>query len=78
MSADSGTAVPSVSDASRSSATAQRKPRIALFIATACGLHIPVALGNWFVAGVLLAASLLGLFLVFVSRDLWWGHVVSW
>jgi phosphatidylglycerophosphatase A len=48
MSADPGTAAPSVSDASRSSVTAERKPRLALFIATACGLgYIPVAPGTW-------------------------------
>jgi phosphatidylglycerophosphatase A len=48
MSADSDTAAPSISDASRSAATAQRKPRLALFIATACGLgYIPVAPGTW-------------------------------
>ncbi len=48
MSADSGTAAPNISDASRSPATAERKPRLALFIATACGLgYIPVAPGTW-------------------------------
>jgi phosphatidylglycerophosphatase A len=52
MSADSGTAVPnavpSISDASRPPVTAQRKPRLALFIATACGLgYIPIAPGTW-------------------------------
>jgi len=48
MSADSGTVAPTVSDASHSPATAQRKPRLALFIATACGLgYIPVAPGTW-------------------------------
>ena len=48
MSADSGTAAPNISDASRSSAAAQRKPRLALFIATACGLgYIPVAPGTF-------------------------------
>jgi len=48
MTADSSTAAPSVSEASRSPAAAQRKPRLALFIATACGLgYIPVAPGTW-------------------------------
>ncbi|MGB9245565.1 MAG: phosphatidylglycerophosphatase A [Candidatus Acidiferrales bacterium] len=48
MSADSGTAAPNISDASRSPAAPQRKPRLALFIATACGLgYIPVAPGTW-------------------------------
>jgi phosphatidylglycerophosphatase A len=56
MSADSGTAAPSVSDASRTPATVQRKPRLALFIATACGLgYIPVAPGTWgSLAGIVL------------------------
>jgi phosphatidylglycerophosphatase A len=58
MSADSGTAAPSVSDAARSSVAAQRKPRLALFIATACGLgYIPVAPGTFgSLAGLLLFA----------------------
>jgi phosphatidylglycerophosphatase A len=48
MSADSGTTAPNVSDASLSPAAAERKPRLALFIATACGLgYIPVAPGTW-------------------------------
>ena len=48
MSADSGTVAPNVSDASRSLVATQRKPRMALFIATACGLgYIPVAPGTW-------------------------------
>src|ERR1700722_20244088 len=48
MSADSGTAAPNISDASSAPATAQRKPRLALFIATACGLgYMPVAPGTW-------------------------------
>ena len=47
MSADSGTAVPGATDAPQP-VTAQRKPRLALFIATACGLgYIPVAPGTW-------------------------------
>ncbi len=59
MSADSGTAAPNISDASRAPATAQRKPRLALFIATACGLgYIPVAPGTWgSLAGVVLIAA---------------------
>jgi len=57
MSADSSTVTPNVSDASRSAATVQRKPRLALFVATACGLgYIPVAPGTWgSVAGIVLA-----------------------
>jgi phosphatidylglycerophosphatase A len=61
MSADSGTAVPnavpSISDASRPPVKAQRKPRLALVIATACGLgYIPVAPGTWgSAAGLVLA-----------------------
>jgi len=48
MNADSGTVARGVSDASSSSVAAQRKPRLALFIATACGLgYIPVAPGTW-------------------------------
>jgi phosphatidylglycerophosphatase A len=48
MNADSGTVAPGVSDASSSSVAAQRKPRLALFIATACGLgYMPVAPGTW-------------------------------
>ncbi len=43
MSADSGIVVPTDSDASPAPAAAERKPRFALFIATACGLgYIPV------------------------------------
>jgi phosphatidylglycerophosphatase A len=55
MSADSGTVAPNVSDASRSSVATQRKPRLAFFIATACGLgYIPVAPGTWgSLAGIL-------------------------
>jgi phosphatidylglycerophosphatase A len=57
MSADSGTVAPTDSDASHSSATAEREPRIALFIATACGLgYMPVAPGTWgSAAGIVLA-----------------------
>ena len=48
MSADSGTVAPTISDTSGSPATTQRKPRLALFIATACGLgYIPIAPGTW-------------------------------
>src|SRR5580698_7948205 len=48
MSADSGTAVPNATEASGIPIAAQRKPRLALFIATACGLgYIPVAPGTW-------------------------------
>ncbi|HKD64292.1 MAG TPA: phosphatidylglycerophosphatase A [Candidatus Acidoferrales bacterium] len=53
MSADSGAAAPGdvTTEASNSVAAAiqpQRKPRLALFIATACGLgYIPVAPGTW-------------------------------
>jgi len=48
MSVDSGTAAPRVSEASRSPVATQRKPRLALFIATACGLgYLPVAPGTW-------------------------------
>ena len=59
MSADSGTAAPNISDASPSSAATQRKPRLALFIATACGLgYIPVAPGTFgSIAGLLLALA---------------------
>ncbi|MFY9730861.1 MAG: phosphatidylglycerophosphatase A [Candidatus Acidiferrales bacterium] len=59
MSADSGTAAPNISDASRSPITAERKPRLALFIATACGLgYIPVAPGTWGSIGGLIAVVL--------------------
>jgi phosphatidylglycerophosphatase A len=65
MSADSGTVVPNVSDASRSSVTAERKPRFALFIATACGLgYIPVAPGTW--------GSAAGIVLTLLP---WWGFL---
>ena len=48
MSADSSTAVPNATEASGIPIAAQRKPRLALFIATACGLgYIPVAPGTW-------------------------------
>ena len=67
MSADSGTAAPSVSDASRPATAAQRKPRLALFLATACGLgYIPVAPGTW---GSLAGVGLTALFF----RFLWYG-----
>jgi phosphatidylglycerophosphatase A len=59
MSADSGTVVPTDSNASRSSAAAEHKPRLALFIATACGLgYIPVAPGTFgSLAGLALALA---------------------
>jgi phosphatidylglycerophosphatase A len=48
MSADSGTAVPNATGASGIPVAARRKPRLALFIATACGRgYIPVAPGTW-------------------------------
>jgi phosphatidylglycerophosphatase A len=61
MSADSGTVVPDVSDTSRSPVIAQRKARLALFIATACGLgYIPVAPGTWgSLGGVIIWALIL-------------------
>jgi phosphatidylglycerophosphatase A len=57
MRADSGTAVPNATEASGIPVAAQRKPRLALFIATACGLgYIPVAPGTFgSIAGLLLA-----------------------
>jgi phosphatidylglycerophosphatase A len=61
MSADSGTAVPgaapTVADESHQPSAAQRKPRLALFIATAAGLgYMPVAPGTWgSLAGIVLA-----------------------
>jgi phosphatidylglycerophosphatase A len=63
MNADSGTVAPGVSDASSSSVAAQRKPRLALFIATACGLgYIPVAPGTWgSLAGLAIALFLVWL-----------------
>jgi len=65
MSADSGTVAPNVSDASRSSVATQRKPRFALFIATACGLgYIPVAPGTF--------GSLAGIVLTLLP---WWGFL---
>ena len=58
MNADSGTVAPGVSDASSSSVAAQRKPRLALFIATACGLgYMPVAPGTWGSLGGMLLYS---------------------
>jgi phosphatidylglycerophosphatase A len=61
MSADSGTTAPNVSDASLSPAAAERKPRLALFIATACGLgYMPIAPGTWgSLAGVIIWALIL-------------------
>jgi phosphatidylglycerophosphatase A len=70
MTADSGTAAPSVSEVSRSPVAAQRKPRLALFIATACGLgYIPVAPGTW--------GSLAGVALSWVLVRLW-PHISVW
>jgi len=76
MSADSDAALPNPSDASSrtseasgdaGSLTSQRKPRFALFIATACGLgYIPVAPGTWgSLAGLALALMPLWAFLLF-------------
>ena len=63
MSVDSGTLAPRVSEASRSPVATQRKPRLALFIATACGLgYIPVAPGTW--------GSAAGIVLTLLP---WWG-----
>jgi phosphatidylglycerophosphatase A len=69
MSADSGTVAPTDSDASHSSATAEREPRIALFIATACGLgYIPVAPGTF--------GSLAGLLLFAIPAcSYFWGEI---
>ena len=69
MSADSGTVAPTVSDASHSPATAQRKPRFALFIATAFGLgYIPVAPGTF--------GSLAGLILFAIPACFYfWGDI---
>ena len=69
MSADSGTVTPTVSDASHSPATAQRKPRLALFIATACGLgYIPIAPGTF--------GSLAGLILFAIPACFYfWGDI---
>jgi phosphatidylglycerophosphatase A len=65
MSADSGTAVPNATEASGIPVAAQRKPRLALFIATACGLgYIPVAPGTW--------GSAAGIVLTLLP---WWGFL---
>src|ERR1700749_4538130 len=65
MSADAGTVAPTGSEASRSPAAAERKPRLALFIATACGLgYMPVAPGTW---GSLAGVGLTALFFRFLS-----------
>jgi phosphatidylglycerophosphatase A len=65
MSADSGTAVPNATEASGIPVAAQRKPRLALFVATACGLgYIPVAPGTW--------GSLAGIVLTLLP---WWGFL---
>lgn len=71
MSANPDAAMPSAAADSNSPprAAAQRKPRFALFIATACGLgYIPVAPGTW--------GSLAGLLLALVP--LWTFGVISW
>ena len=71
MSADSGTAVPNATEASGIPAIAQRKPRLALFIATACGLgYIPVAPGTW---GSLAGVIIWELILVYLPLDLFPG-----
>lgn len=71
MSADSGTVAPSVSDASPSAVATQRKPPLALFIATACGLgYIPVAPGTW---GSLAGVIIWALILVYFPLDLFPG-----
>jgi phosphatidylglycerophosphatase A len=63
MSADSDTVAPDVSDSSRAPVATQRKPRLALFIATACGLgYIPVAPGTF--------GSLAGLAMALLP---WWS-----
>ena len=68
MSADSGTAAPNISDASPAPDTLQRKSRLALFIATACGLgYIPVAPGTWGSLGGLIIWALI---LVYFPLDL--------
>jgi len=60
MNADSGAALPNATDVPRSP-VATRKPSVALFIATACGLgYIPVAPGTW--------GSLAGMLLYFVVQ----------
>jgi phosphatidylglycerophosphatase A len=65
MSADSGTAVPNATEASGIPVAAQRKPRLALFIATACGLgYIPIAPGTW--------GSAAGIVLTLLP---WWGFL---
>src|SRR5215472_4539648 len=81
MSADSGATLPNSSEAgSEASGTAanvasQRKPRLALFIATVCGLgYIPVAPGTWgSLAGLVLlaipACLLFGSGLPFIARN---------
>jgi phosphatidylglycerophosphatase A len=59
MSADSGTSAPGAADASRPSVATKRKPRFALFIATAFGLgYLPKAPGTFgSLAGLLLAIA---------------------
>jgi len=71
MSVDSGTAVPSATEASGIPVVAQRKPRLALFIATACGLgYIPVAPGTW---GSLVGVIIWALILFYLPLNLFPG-----
>jgi len=72
MSADSGATLPNSSDASSKTSgpaadvVPQRKPRLALFIATASGLgYIPVAPGTW--------GSLAGLVLLAIPASVFFG-----
>jgi phosphatidylglycerophosphatase A len=62
--------VPDVTDASHQPAAAQRKPRLALFIATACGLgYMPVAPGTW--------GSLAGLALLAIPAYMFFGSELA-
>ena len=71
MRADSGTAVPNATEASGIPVAAQRKPRLALFIATACGLgYMPVAPGTW---GSLVGVIIWALILFYLPLDLFPG-----
>jgi len=71
MSVDSGTAVPSATEASGIPVVAQRKPRLALFIATACGLgYIPVSPGTW---GSLVGVIIWALILFYLPLNLFPG-----
>jgi phosphatidylglycerophosphatase A len=75
MSADSGTAFPNATEASRLPVATERKPRLAFFIATACGLgNIPIAPGTWgSLAGILFAV--LPFWVVFV---IYFGPLRAW